>query len=220
MQFLRIVEEKLVANSSIGLSCNGKAKADTEKVGVFTFDGKAKRVGAEIVEPPLEFAISRKNVVVVATRPEVAVGAVILGMGVLLQRGCSMADRRQRGGRWLTLLQPCCSPIGKQAKHQLPIGFVTASLKTFDYLSQMLSHTFPHKEDAMQMIWHDLESHHFYFRVYLLCRIPAFPYLFTQLRQLHMRPFYRTLWSIAPPHQSAQQRPSSLHSHRDEVHPS
>lgn len=91
-------KEKLVAYSSIGLSCNGKAEADTEKVGVFTFDGKAKRVGAEIVEPALQFAIARKDVVVVATRPEVAVGAVILRfwvltwVGVWLQRGCSIAN--------------------------------------------------------------------------------------------------------------------------------
>ena len=98
LQFLRIVEEELVAYGSIGLSCNGKAEADTEKVGVFTFDGKAKRVGAEIVEPPLEFVFARKDVVVVATRPEVAVGAVILRFGVLtwvgvwLQRGCSIAN--------------------------------------------------------------------------------------------------------------------------------
>ena len=98
LQFLRIVEEKLIAYGSIGLSCNGKAEADTEKVGVFTFDGKAKRVGAEIVEPPLEFVFARKDVVVVATRPEVAVGAVILRFGVLtwvgvwLQRGCSIAN--------------------------------------------------------------------------------------------------------------------------------
>lgn len=98
LQFLRIVEKELVAYGSIGLSCNGKAEADTEKVGVFTFDGKAKRVGAEIVEPPLEFVFARKDVVVVATRPEVAVGAVILRfwvltwVGVWLQRGCSIAN--------------------------------------------------------------------------------------------------------------------------------
>lgn len=98
LQFLWIVEEELIAYGSIGLSCNGKAEADTEKVGVFTFDGKAKRVGAEIVEPPLEFVFARKDVVVVATRPEVAVGAVILRFGVLtwvgvwLQRGCSIAN--------------------------------------------------------------------------------------------------------------------------------
>ena len=88
----------------------------------------------------------------------------------------------------MPLLQLRCSPIGRQARHQLPIGFVATSLKTFDYLSQMLSHTLPHKEDAMQMVRHDLESHHLNFRVYLLCRIPAFPHLFAQLRQLHMRP--------------------------------
>lgn len=83
LQLLRSGKKELVAYGSIGLSCNGKAEADAEKVGVFTLDGKAQRVGAEIVEPPLEFVFARKDVVVVATRPEVAVGAVILRFGVL-----------------------------------------------------------------------------------------------------------------------------------------
>lgn len=95
LQFSGVVEQELVANGCIGLPCDVDAEADTKEVGVLTFDEEAERVSVEIVNPPLEFAFARKDVVVVTTRPEVAVGAVVFGflLSALLQQCCSIVDR-------------------------------------------------------------------------------------------------------------------------------
>ena len=119
LQFLWIVEEKLVAYSSIGLSCNGKAEADAEKVGVFTFDGKAKRVGAEIVEPPLEFVFARKDVVVVAKAPQHALLAVVKASVSLFPLFSLQRRRRSR----------------LNTKNKAAIVLVGACLKTLDDMS-------------------------------------------------------------------------------------
>ena len=119
LQFLWIVEEKLVAYGSIGLSCNGKAEAYTEKVGVFTFDGKAKRVGAEIVEPPLEFVFARKDVVVVAKAPQHALLAVVKASVSLFPLSSLLRRRRSR----------------LNTKNKAAIVLVGACLKTLDDMS-------------------------------------------------------------------------------------
>ena len=119
LQFLWIVEEELIANGCIVLSCNTHTKANTEKVRVFTFDGKAKRVGAEIVEPPLEFVFARKDVVVVAKAPQHTLLAVVKASVSLFPLSSLLRRRRSR----------------LNTKNKAAIVLVGACLKTLDDMS-------------------------------------------------------------------------------------
>lgn len=119
LQFLWIVEEELIANGCIVLPCNTHTKANTEKVRVFTFDGKAKRVGAEIVEPPLEFVFARKDVVVVAKAPQHALLAVVKASVSLFPLFSLQRQRRSR----------------LNTKNKAAIVLVGACLKTLDDMS-------------------------------------------------------------------------------------
>lgn len=137
-------KKKLIANGGIGLSCDGQAEANTEEVGVFTFHGEAKGIVAEVVDPPLQFAIARKDVVVVAKTPQEPMLAVIEASVSFVLRSSLLRCRRSR----------------LNTKNETPILLIGTCLKAFDNLPQVLGHLLMHKQDAMQMVWHDLQCHH------------------------------------------------------------
>jgi len=95
-------------------------------------DGKAAGVVVQILEPTFQFASTFEDVVVVVAREEEAVGAVVLSIGS-------------------SLLQHCCSIGG------LTVGFVAAGLEAFEDHAQVLLHLVGDKEDAMQVVGHQLE---------------------------------------------------------------
>ena len=157
LQLLRSGKKKLIANGCIGLSCDGQAEANTEEVGVFTFHGEAKGVVAEVVDPPLQFAIARKDVVVVAKTPQEPMLAVIEASVSFVLRSSLLRRRRSR----------------LNTKNETPIVLIGACFKALDDMSQVLGHLLMHKQDAMQMVGHDLQCHDRHLRV-IPCHIHPF----------------------------------------------
>ena len=58
----------------------------------------------------------------------------------------------------LAVLRRCRSPRLRLSKDYLPVGFVSACLETADDVAKVPLHLLLNKEDAMQMVGHELEG--------------------------------------------------------------
>lgn len=61
-------------------------------------------------------------------------------------------------------------------------GMAAASLEAIEDLTQVLFHMLSDKEDAMKVVWHELESYDSYFRIIAWDAIPFISYRLPQRR--------------------------------------
>ena len=194
---LRIAEQEAVADGGTTERADAQAEADAEQVRELAAQEEAPRVIGEVMAPAVQFALVAQDVVVIARAPEQAVlAALVAAVALPLRHRRSTANRgggRGKGGgrrmgsgeRGLLAVRRRCRCLCLLAQHQLPVGLVGAGLKTADDGAEVLLHSLLDKEDAMQMVGHQLERDGGDLRVMGRDGKPLLLHPLPQRRQLH-----------------------------------
>lgn len=175
LQAYGAVEEPSVAYGGVGGSVDGEVGDDAEEVGVHLLDGEAHRVLPHIVHHVVQLPLAGEDGVLIAQLEERTArrGEVrrVMVRRVMVRRIIIRRTGRGAGGGGRAGLCLLCL--------YFPEGAGAADLEAFDDLAEVRLHLVGDKEDAVDVVWHELQTEDAYLWIELRDVIPAALHLTT-----------------------------------------